>query len=281
VSERVHPKAAVGFARAGGAYERGRATFPAAAVAAILAETGAAPGRALLELGAGTGKLTRSLTRSGAREIALEPVDEMRALLAKTAPEAEAVAGVAEEIPLPDASVDAVVAAQAYHWFDPEAATAEVARVLRPGGTVALVWNRRDERVAWMRAFSDILDARAGDAPRYKHGTWRRGFDGNPAFAPLALRTWPHRGPAGRDAIRARVASMSFVAALDDEPRGALLAQIEQVLDSHPDTRGRRRHGGSLRDRALHDPHARIGRHGRGGAPPPPRGGISSGRGTA
>ncbi len=239
MSARVHPKAAVGFARAARAYERGRATFPAGAVDAILAATGAAPGRTLLELGAGTGKLTRSLTGSGARVIALEPVAEMRALLAETAPAAEALAGVAEEIPLPDASVDAVVVAQAYHWFEPVAATAEVARVLRPGGAVALIWNRRDEDVAWMRGFTEILDVHAGDAPRYKHGTWRRGYDGNPAFAPLELRTWPHTGAAGRDVIRARVASMSFVAAMDDEPRAGLLAQIDDLLDTHPDTAGR------------------------------------------
>ena len=235
----VHRAAAVGFARAADAYERGRAMFPADAVAAMLASTGAAPGVTLLELGAGTGKLTRSLTGSGARVIALEPVAEMRAKLAAGVPGAELLDAVAEAIPLADESVDAVVVAQAYHWFDPEAATAEVARVLRPGGAVALVWNRRDERVAWMRELSRILDTRSGDAPRYRNGTWRRGFDGNPAFAPLELHTWPHRGAEGRDVVMARVASMSFVAALDDEPRATLLAQIEELVATHPDTRGR------------------------------------------
>ena len=71
------------------------------------------------------------------------------------------------------------------------------------------------------------------------HGAWRRGFDGNPAFAPLALRTWPHRGADGRDVVLARVASMSFVAALDEEPRARLLAEVADLLDTHPDTRGR------------------------------------------
>ena len=132
-----------------------------------------------------------------------------------------------------------MLAAQAYHWFDPAAATAEVARVLRPGGAVALIWNRRDERVAWMRELTSILDGRAGDAPRYRTGRWRGGFDASDAFEPLDLRTWPHRGAAGRDVVLDRVASMSFVAALDEQPRAALVAEVEQLLDTHPDTRGR------------------------------------------
>src|SRR4029077_12924703 len=102
-----------------------------------------------------------------------------------------------------------------------------------------LVWNRRDESAAWMREFTRIADAHAGDAPRYKSGTWRRAFDGHPAFTPLELRTWPHRGPAGRDAVLARAASMSFVAALDDETRPRVLAEFAELLDTHPDTRGR------------------------------------------
>lgn len=239
MSARVHPKAAVGFERAAAAYERGRAGYPAAAVEAILDATGAAPGRTLLELGAGTGKLTRELAGSGPRVIALEPVAGMREVLARAVPGAEPLDAVAEAIPLADRSVDAVVAAQCYHWFDPEAATAEVARVLRPGGAVALVWNRRDERVAWMREFSRIADTHAGDAPRYHDGTWRRGFDSSRAFAPLALRTWPHRGEAGRDVVLARAASMSFVAALDEGPRAQLLGEFAELLDTHPGTRGR------------------------------------------
>jgi SAM-dependent methyltransferase len=235
----VHRAAAVGFDRAADAYEVGRASYPVAAVEAILAFTGAAPGRTLLELGAGTGKLTRELVESGAHVLALEPVAGMREVLAQNAPAAELLDAVAEAVPLADASVDAVVAAQSFHWFDPEAAVAEVARVLPPGGAVALIWNRRDERVAWMRDFSRILDGRAGDAPRYRTGLWRRGFDASPAFAPLELQTWPHHGAGGRDVVLARVASMSFVAALDDAPRAELLAEIADLLDTHPDTRGR------------------------------------------
>jgi SAM-dependent methyltransferase len=235
----IHRAAAVGFDRAAGAYELGRASYPAAAVEAILAVTGATPARTLLELGAGTGKLTRELVASGARVLALEPVAGMREVLAQNAPEAEPLDAVAEAIPLADASVDAVIAAQSFHWFDPVAATDEVARVLQPGGAVALIWNRRDERVAWVRELSRILDGRAGDAPRYRTGLWRRGFDANPAFAPLELETWPHRGAGGRGIVLARVASISFVAALEEEPRAQLLAEVADLLDAHADTRGR------------------------------------------
>jgi SAM-dependent methyltransferase len=235
----VHPKAALGFERAAETYERGRAGFPDGLVQTILSESGAAPGRTLLELGAGTGKLTRALTGHGARVLALEPVAAMRAVLAQTAPEAEPLDAVAEAIPLAAASVDAVIAAQAFHWFDPQAAAAEVARVLRPGGLVALVWNARDERTAWMRAFSAIIDPHAGDVPRHRDGAWRRGFDGNPAFAPLELRSWPHRGEAGRGLVLDRVASISFVASLDAGPRARLLAEVAHLLETHPETRGR------------------------------------------
>jgi SAM-dependent methyltransferase len=235
----VHHHAAVGFDRAAAAYERGRAGYPLPAIEAILAATRAGPGRTLLELGAGTGKLTGALTGSGARVIALEPVAGMRELLAQAAPAAEPLDAVAEQIPLADASVDAVIVAQAFHWFDPVAATAEVARVLAPGGTAALIWNRRDERVAWVSELSRILDAEAGDAPRYKNGHWRRGFDGNPAFEPLELRTWPHSGKPGRDVILERVSSVSFVAALGEDARSRLLADVAHLLDTHPGTRGR------------------------------------------
>ncbi len=235
----VHRAAAVGFDRAADAYEAGRATYPAAAVEAILSFAGAGPGRTLLELGAGTGKLTGALVASGAHVLALEPVAGMRDVLARNVPGAEVLDAVAEAVPVARGSVDAVVAAQAFHWFDAEGAAAEVARVLRPGGAVALVWNRRDERVDWMRELTRILDSRAGDTPRYGTGLWRRGFDANPAFGPLELQTWPHRGAAGRDVVLARVASMSFVAALDSEPREHLLAEIADLLDTHPATRGR------------------------------------------
>src|SRR6266404_2443040 len=118
-------------------YERGRPGWPPEVI-----ELAALPPTAtVLDLGAGTGKLTRLLVSAFDRVVAVEPAEAMRRLLVTFCPEAEALAGTAQEIPLPDDSVDAVLAAQAFHWFEDEHALAEIARVLRPGGALVLMWN--------------------------------------------------------------------------------------------------------------------------------------------
>src|SRR4051794_16495074 len=124
------------------AYERARPGWPAAAIDALVDRLGLGAGSAVLDLAAGTGKLTRLLVPRFATVIAVEPLDGMRAVLERVVPGARALAGTAEAIPLGDASVDAVVASEAFHWFDPEPAVAEMARVLRPGGGVAALYNR-------------------------------------------------------------------------------------------------------------------------------------------
>src|SRR4051812_14642008 len=128
----IHDTAARGFTAGADAYERSRPDYPAAAVAEIVERLDLRPGRTIVDLGAGTGKLTRLLVPSGARIIAVEPLDAMRAKLAMTAPSADAIAGTAEAIPLPDGSVDGVTCGQAFHWFDARRAFAELHRVVRP-----------------------------------------------------------------------------------------------------------------------------------------------------
>jgi len=141
------------FAEVAGAYERGRPGYPGEAVRWL---AGAEP-RDVLDLGAGTGKLTRALVALDHRVTAVEPLDEMRAQLQAALPDVTALTGNAEAIPVPDASADVATSAQAFHWFDHGAALPEIARVLRPGGRLALVWNSRDDRDPWMARLSEII----------------------------------------------------------------------------------------------------------------------------
>ncbi len=138
-------------------YERNRPPYADEAVAWVAERLGIVPGSRVLDLAAGTGKLTRQLLALGAEVVAVEPGDEMRAVLERVLPDVEALAGVAEAIPLPDASVDAVAVGQAFHWFDHDAALAEIRRVLRPGGGLGLLWNRWDEADPLLAAVDELL----------------------------------------------------------------------------------------------------------------------------
>ena len=147
----IHDMSDSPYARSFGAraqiYDRYRPRYPAAAIDFVL--DGRVP-RRILDLGAGTGLLTRDLIGRAPQVLAVEPDDGMREVLATTTPEAEALAGSAERIPVPDASIDAVLVGQAFHWFARPAADRELARVLRPGGVVGLLWNFTDRELPWM-----------------------------------------------------------------------------------------------------------------------------------
>jgi SAM-dependent methyltransferase len=141
------------FGAQAAAYERGRPSYPPEAIDWLL-PNGA---RDVLDLGAGTGKLTTRLVERGLDVVAVDPIAEMLEVLSNSLPDTPALLGTAEEIPLPDDSVDAVLVAQAWHWFDTEQAVKEVARVLRPGGRLGLVWNTRDERLGWVKDLGRII----------------------------------------------------------------------------------------------------------------------------
>lgn len=141
------------FGSEAAAYERGRPSYPPEAIDWLLPPNA----RDVLDLGAGTGKLTTRLVERGLDVVAVDPIAEMLELLTRSLPGTPAMLGTAEQIPLPDNSVDAVLVAQAWHWFDPQQAVAEVARVLRPGGRLGLVWNTRDERMGWVKDLGDII----------------------------------------------------------------------------------------------------------------------------
>ncbi|WP_299560863.1 class I SAM-dependent methyltransferase [uncultured Mycolicibacterium sp.] len=141
------------FGAQAAAYERGRPSYPPEAIDWLLPPDAVK----VLDLGAGTGKLTTRLVERGLDVVAVDPIPEMLEVLSAALPDTPALLGTAEDIPLPDDSVDAVLVAQAWHWFDPELAVKEVARVLRPGGRLGLVWNVRDERMGWVRDLGRII----------------------------------------------------------------------------------------------------------------------------
>jgi len=222
VSE-LHP-ATRGFADSD-RYERGRPGYPQAAVDAIVAELGLRPGRTVLDLAAGTGKLTRLLVPSGAHVIAVEPVREMREKLADFV----ALAGTAERIPLTDAYVDAVTVAQAFHWFDADRALREIHRVLRPGGGLALIWNARDERQPLQAALSEILDRYEGDTPRRNQRDWTSLLAGSGLFERTARMLFEHVQRVDDQAVVDRVLSVSFMASLPREEQAVVEQEVREL----------------------------------------------------
>ena len=157
MTEKAKQQRSLSFGAQASAYERGRPSYPPDAVDWLLSTGAGQPVRDVLDLGAGTGKLTSRLVERGLRVVAVDPITEMLDVLRESLPDTPALLGSAEQIPLEDDSVDAVLVAQAWHWFDPERAIAEVVRVLRPGGRLGLLWNVRDERLGWVKDFGRIV----------------------------------------------------------------------------------------------------------------------------
>jgi len=174
----VHTSAQQGFSTQAVTYAQGRPDYPRQ-LTGWLAETLRIDAQSnVIDPGAGTGKFTRLLSTLAPTLTAVEPVAAMGAQLTKLLPAVRLVNGTAESIPLPAASADAVVCAQAFHWFSTEAALAEIHRVLKPDGRLGLVWNVRDESVDWVAAITDIITPYEGDTPRFHTGRWREAFTG-------------------------------------------------------------------------------------------------------
>jgi SAM-dependent methyltransferase len=221
--------AARGFGAAADVYERARPGYPPAAVAWLTRALGLTGTNRVAELGAGTGKLTRELA-AGSWVVATEPLANMRGKLAEVAPGAAVVGAAAEALPLADGSVDAVVAAQAFHWFDGSRVLAEIHRVLRRRGRLGMVWNAWDDTVDWVADVHAVIDRVAGDVPRYRTGAWRRPFKATRLFTPLVAAAFDHSQAIDAATMLGRVESTSFVAAMPDEERRRALDEVAGVL---------------------------------------------------
>jgi SAM-dependent methyltransferase len=235
----VHDSAAKGYAVAADTYVRGRPDYPPEASQWLGEVVGLGEGKSVLDLGAGTGKFLPLLRKTGARLLAVEPVEAMRARLAKAHSDVEVLAGTADAIPLPDASLDAVVCAQAFHWFATAQALAEIRRVLVLEGVLGLIWNVRDETVPWVAALSAFTEPFEGATPRYRTQDWRRAFPAE-GFALIDARHARH-GHAGspEQVIVARTLSVSFIAALPAEQQDEVARQVRALIAATPELAGR------------------------------------------
>lgn len=235
----IHRAASDGFAAKADHYARGRPDYPVEIVTWLGERLGLGAGKTVLDVGAGTGKFTTYLVQTGAHVIAVEPVRQMRDKLKSALPGVETHPGTAEKIPLPDASIDALTCAQAFHWFAGHAALAEFHRVLKPRGKLALIWNVRDESVPWIAVLTRIITPHEGDTPRYYTGAWKRAFpfDG---FGPLREDRFQH-GHTGspEDVIINRVRSTSFIAALPADEEARVVAQLHALIASEPALNGK------------------------------------------
>lgn len=230
----MHPKANVGFQRTAAAYSRARPSYPGQAIAWLAERVALGPGAAVLDVAAGTGKLTEALLSTGARVTAVEPVPAMRAELSRRLPTIEVLAGTAEVLPL-TGPVDAVAVGQAFHWFDGPAALAEFHRVLRRGGHLALLWNARDRaRWPWSEV-EPLVEAHRGATPQHEDGRWRAALDASELFRSVGQRRVAHCQKLSRAGLVDRVASTSFIAALDVAERATVLEQVRSVAAGRPE----------------------------------------------
>ena len=214
---------ALSFAAVSTAYDRARPSYPPEAAAWLVG-----PKRsAVLELGAGTGKLTELLVAAGHDVVATDPLPEMLGHLRAKVPGARTAVAAAEHLPVASRSADVVVCAQAFHWFEHDVALPEIARVLRPGGVLALVWNARDEAIPWVRKLGGIIgssDNRTDLADPVEE---------SPFFGPVEHREFRFWHTLRRDDLFDLVRSRSYVALLDDTRRDEILARVGDLYDDY------------------------------------------------
>ncbi len=232
----IHPTAQAGFSRVAAAYERGRPDYPQAAIGWLGTRLGLRPGRLVVDLGAGTGKLTRQLLPFGARLLAVEPVEAMVDQLRAAVPSVEVRAATADRTGLDSGSVDAVTAGQAFHWFSDLVTLREIHRILRPRGRLGLVWNMRDpEAPLWAEINSLLLPYEQGE-PRQRTGAWRQNLEESQLFGPIASRAFRHEQRVTRQQLLDRVLSLSFIGVLDQAAQEQLRSRIlELAAEYFPD----------------------------------------------
>lgn len=219
-------------------YDRGRPSYPGAVLDRLAAVAGLGPGTDVLDLAAGTGKLTRQLVAAGASVVAVEPSPGMRDQLVASVPGVRVLDGTGEAIPLPDRSVDLVTVAQAFHWFRTVEALDEIHRVLRPGGWLALTWNEAPT-TAWARELWDLRHRLTGYTGTYPGDGWDAVVDADPRFVPRTTTVEEVSVSTTAEELTSDSASRSYVISLDPAARARVLDAVAVLLADHPDLAGR------------------------------------------
>lgn len=231
-SERLlRARRSLSFGAQAAAYAEHRPDYPAEALHWGLAGSSFEP-KEILDLAAGTGKLTQGLREFGLDVTAAEPDARMLAELSRRFPAVIAIQGRAERIPLPDASMDAVFVGQAFHWFEPEAAVAEIARVLRPGGVLVALWNHDDDSVPWVAELAKLQGTPASRK-------WAKGAEPipeSPSFEPFERARFHHAHPRTAETLTETIATQSHVLVAEPEERDTVLRKIWEFLAATPET---------------------------------------------
>jgi ubiquinone/menaquinone biosynthesis C-methylase UbiE len=230
----VDRTSAAAFAKVAESYERRRPSYPPELVAWVVERLGIGPGKTVVDLAAGTGKLTRQLVPTGARVVAVEPLPEMRAQLEAVLPDVEALAGSAEDLPLPDSIADAVTIAAAIHWFDLEHALPALHRLLKPGGALGVIGPGRDLDQPLQRAVQEIVGPYLPHAAEF--GLWRK------AIVESGLFTLEESFDASFDqlldseGLAERIETISYIARLSDDERAGVVARVRALGEAQPET---------------------------------------------
>ncbi|NUP35242.1 MAG: class I SAM-dependent methyltransferase [Streptomycetaceae bacterium] len=223
-----------GFATGTDVYHRARPAYRPEVLAYLAGAAGLAPDAHVLDLAAGTGRMTRELVALGTDVTAVEPAPAMRETFVAELPDVRLVDGTAEQIPAGDAQFDAVVVAQAFHWFDAPAALREIARVLRPGGALAVLWNERDQSEPWAAELG-AATRWEGFRPYLVDRDLGTDLDANGRYEPAVRRDFPWTDRLTHEQLLERVGTFSYVVAMPEHERTALFGRVRAYLPKLPD----------------------------------------------
>jgi ubiquinone/menaquinone biosynthesis C-methylase UbiE len=230
----IHPTAR-GFEAAAVDYDRSRPEYPDTVARWLIERLDLSPDRQVVDIAAGTGKLTRLLTVECVSVLAIEPVAGMRSRLAAALPGVQVLDGVAEDIPLEDGSVDAATVGQAFHWFDGDQALREIHRIVRARGRLAVVYNRRNLEDALHAGIEAIISPLRDETPGHRIGRWRAAFDRTRLWEEVDELELAHVQQIDREGVVRRVASTSFIAGLPSDRRADVLDQVRAFVKRRPE----------------------------------------------